>query len=83
MGYRELEAGTKVTAIIRDNEMVDSITEGDDAFVVLETTPFYAESGGQAGDHGTIACAGAVFEVTNTVKSPGGVSAWVPSKAAS
>ena len=74
VGYRELEAGTKVTAIIRDNEMVDSITEGDDAFVVLETTPFYAESGGQAGDHGTIACAGAVFEVTNTVKSPGGVS---------
>ncbi|MCI8553811.1 MAG: alanine--tRNA ligase [Clostridiales bacterium] len=74
VGYEELITDTRITAIIRGNEMADSVAEGEEAFLVLETTPFYAESGGQAGDRGLLTCGESAFEVNNTFKTSGGVS---------
>ena len=74
VGYQTMEADAVIQAIIRGGELADSLSEGEEAYIVMDTTPFYAESGGQVGDVGHIRCDGAVFEVTNTVKSPAGVS---------
>lgn len=73
VGYETLQTTAKVTAIIKDNDMADTVSEGEEAIVVLDTTPFYAESGGQVGDIGTLTGDDGVFAVTNTVKSPMGV----------
>ena len=73
VGYETLRTETKVTAIIKDNDMADSVAEGEEAYVVLETVPFYAESGGQVGDVGAVTCEDASFAVRDTVKSAGGV----------
>lgn len=71
VGYRELTAETKILALLKDGQLVGSADEGDDAAVVIETTPFYAESGGQVGDKGTIESGNGdnVFEVLDTKKS--------------
>ena len=74
VGYERMECEAAVKAVIKGNELADSVAEGEEAYLVLDVTPFYAESGGQVGDIGTIAAEGAVFEVANTVKSPSGVS---------
>ena len=74
VGYERMECETAVKAVIKGNELADSVAEGEEAYLVLDVTPFYAESGGQVGDIGTIAAEGAVFKVANTVKSPSGVS---------
>ncbi len=74
VGYERMECETAVKAVIKGNELADSVAEGEEAYLVLDVTPFYAESGGQVGDIGTITAEGAVFEVANTVKSPSGVS---------
>ena len=74
VGYERKECETAVKAVIKGNELADSVAEGEEAYLVLDVTPFYAESGGQVGDIGTITAEGAVFEVANTVKSPSGVS---------
>ena len=58
----------KVTALYRDGSAVDRIAAGEAAIVVLARTPFYAESGGQAGDAGELHAAGAVFSVHDTQK---------------
>ena len=62
----------KVTAIVRDNEFIESLNEGE-AAVVLDVTPFYAESGGQSGDTGIINNDEASFTVSDTIKSQNGV----------
>ena len=74
VGYERMECEAAVKAVIKGNELADSVAEGEEAYLVLDVTPFYAESGGQVGDIGTITAEGAVFEVANTVKSPSGVS---------
>jgi alanyl-tRNA synthetase len=68
-GYTEVHGNASVLEIIRDGDKVDTIIDGQQALVVLDKTPFYAESGGQVGDTGTLALAsGAVFTVTDTLK---------------
>ena len=54
VGYKSLTADSKILAMIKDGEVTDVCNEGDEVTVVLDVTPFYAESGGQVGDCGTI-----------------------------
>lgn len=75
VGYTQLEAQATVKALVRDNEPVDSITEGEEAIVVLDITPFYAESGGQVGDIGELSGEGGSFDVLDTFKGTNGVFA--------
>jgi len=70
-GYELLTEQCKISALVKEGGTVESITEGDSAVVVLDSTPFYAESGGQVGDVGTLQCGDAVFRVTNTIKQAG------------
>ncbi|MCR5041865.1 MAG: alanine--tRNA ligase [Clostridia bacterium] len=71
-GYEKLSGGAEVLAIVAGGERVEELTEGE-AALVLDTTPFYAESGGQKGDTGRIASAGFEFEVSDTVKTQSGL----------
>ena len=73
VGYEKMAAQAKVTAIIQDNALCETATEGEKAALVLDMTPFYAESGGQVGDVGEICTANGVFRVENTVKTHSGV----------
>jgi alanyl-tRNA synthetase len=54
LGYEDCEAEGKIVAIVRDGQLFDIIEAGDSATIVLDRTPFYAESGGQVGDTGTM-----------------------------
>ncbi len=67
-GYTRLEEPAKVVALYLDGVAVQSLTAGQNGIVVLNTTPFYAESGGQVGDQGSIASSSAVFAVEDTQK---------------
>ncbi len=67
-GYELLTLAGKVIAIYKDGSAVPAIKAGDTAVVVLDRTPFYAESGGQVGDRGQLACARGTFNVSDTQK---------------
>lgn len=69
LGYGQMETAAKVLAIIRGGERVQSATAGDEIALVLDRTAFYAESGGQVGDTGSIESADAMLEVRNTTKN--------------
>jgi len=68
VGYDELQATAKVLALYVDGTPVTELKAGQNGVVVLDTTPFYAESGGQVGDQGLLQTAGAKFEVEDTLK---------------
>lgn len=68
VGYERLEETGTVVALYRDGTPVDRIEEGQSGVVVLDTTPFYAESGGQVGDVGVLADQRMRFEVEDTQK---------------
>ncbi len=68
-GYEKVTDEAKVIALIRDGELCKEVSEGEEAVVILDSTPFYAESGGQVGDTGSISCAGGEFEVSDCRKS--------------
>ena len=72
VGYTDLEYTTKLLAMVKDGDAADICEEGDRVTVLLETTPFYAESGGQVGDKGIIESNGNVMEVLDTQKLTGG-----------
>jgi len=69
VGYDSLEDESTVIGIIVDGAQVDQADADQQALVVLDRTPFYAESGGQAGDTGQLIADGVVLNVTDTVKS--------------
>ena len=72
-GYDKTEiTSAKVVAIVAEDQMVDEIVSGMEAIVVLDTTPFYAEMGGQVADHGTITAEGMTYNVTDVQKNKGG-----------
>jgi alanyl-tRNA synthetase len=72
LGYDALDAGgLEVVALLRDGRPVDAIAAGEDAIVILDRTPFYAESGGQVGDAGALAEQGMRFLVDDTIKLAG------------
>ncbi|PCR42525.1 alanine--tRNA ligase [Klebsiella pneumoniae] len=67
-GYDHLELNGKVTALFIDGKAVDSVSAGQEAVVILDQTPFYAESGGQVGDKGELKGVGFSFAVSDTQK---------------
>ncbi|HPT49018.1 MAG TPA: alanine--tRNA ligase [Accumulibacter sp.] len=67
-GYETLDHGGKVLALYRDGSPVDSLQEGEIGVVVLDETPFYAESGGQVGDRGLLHGGQGIFAVEDTQK---------------
>ncbi|EAO0870431.1 alanine--tRNA ligase [Salmonella enterica] len=67
-GYDHLELNSKVTALFVDGKAVEAINAGQEAVVVLDQTPFYAESGGQVGDKGELKGVGFTFAVNDTQK---------------
>jgi alanyl-tRNA synthetase len=72
LGYQSTATDSaEVVAILVDGEAVDTLDGGQQGLVILERTPFYAESGGQMGDTGELRADGAVFEVSDTRKLAG------------
>ena len=71
VGYNTLETKTKILAIVKDGEIADLCSEGEEVSVVIAETPFYAESGGQVGDKGVITNGENVLKVTDTQKLGG------------
>ena len=70
-GYDATQGQGQIVAIYKDGEQVDEVVEGDEALIVLNQTPFYAESGGQIGDTGLFKNDTGIFEVQDTKKSGG------------
>ncbi|GGG83889.1 alanine--tRNA ligase [Paenibacillus radicis (ex Gao et al. 2016)] len=72
VGYNELVTESAITAIVIDDALVDLAGEGSKVLVLLDRTPFYAESGGQIGDRGTITGKGFELQVEDVTKAPHG-----------
>ncbi len=72
-GYTELESKSKILLMVREDAVVDTAVEGDRVEIVTESTPLYAESGGQAGDAGVIKTAGCSVAIDNTLADPSGL----------
>jgi len=68
VGYEQLEVTAKIVALYVDGTPVAALKQGQNGVVVLDTTPFYAESGGQVGDEGVLISGSARFEVGDTQK---------------
>jgi alanyl-tRNA synthetase len=73
VGYTHVEADARVVAIIRGGSLVDAAVAGDQAEIVLDTTPFYPEGGGQVGDNGNIRTPSGVFRVEDTQAAGGAI----------
>lgn len=71
LGYQATTAQAKVVALYKDGQAVEQLHEGDEGVVVLDRTPFYAESGGQIGDAGYLQAANVRFDVRDTTKTAG------------
>ncbi|MBU8905536.1 alanine--tRNA ligase [Desertibacillus haloalkaliphilus] len=72
VGYEQLTADAKVEVIVKDKQVVDVATAGDEIQVILNETPFYAESGGQVADKGTLKGQQVTAEVEDVQKAPNG-----------
>ncbi|WP_146230438.1 MULTISPECIES: alanine--tRNA ligase [Pseudomonas] len=71
LGYDTTEGQGKIIALYKDGQSVDQLGEGEEGVVVLDRTPFYAESGGQVGDSGYLQAGAARFDVRDTTKTGG------------
>jgi alanyl-tRNA synthetase len=72
LGYDRLAADNlRIVAILRDGRTVESLADGEEGMLILDRTPFYAESGGQVGDTGELVAGAARFAVRDTVKLAG------------
>jgi alanyl-tRNA synthetase len=67
-GYSQLEISGKITALYKDGTAINQLVEGDQGVVILDNTPFYAESGGQIGDCGELKATSGLFAVEDTQK---------------
>ncbi|MEA4892767.1 MAG: alanine--tRNA ligase [Peptococcaceae bacterium] len=72
VGYDCLEAKSKAAVMVREGELVDWANEGEEVYMIMETTPFYAESGGQVADIGRISGKDGHVDVGNVTKLPDG-----------
>lgn len=70
-GYTTTEGNATVVALYKDGQAVEQLAEGEQGVVILDTTPFYAESGGQVGDTGYLLAGSARFDVRDTTKTGG------------
>ncbi|MBF8757287.1 alanine--tRNA ligase [Pseudomonas guariconensis] len=71
LGYSATEGQGKVIALYKDGQAVEQLGEGEEGVVILDRTPFYAESGGQVGDTGYLQAGGVRFDVRDTTKTGG------------
>lgn len=71
VGYSATQASATIVALYKDGQSVASLSEGDEGVVILDQTPFYAESGGQVGDCGFLQAGAARFDVRDTTKTGG------------
>ena len=72
LGYESTSSPATITEIIKNGKLVDSITTGDEAIIVMSESPFYAESGGQVGDIGILKNNACEFNVSDTQKQASG-----------
>lgn len=72
IGYDYLQVDSTVEAIVKDGELKEEANEGDQVQLILKSTPFYAESGGQVADKGTITAQNITARVTDVSKAPNG-----------
>ncbi len=72
IGYQQLETDSNVLVIIKDGELADEANVGDEVKLILDVTPFYAESGGQIADQGTLVAAGVKVKIKDVQKAPNG-----------
>ena len=73
LGYERLSAEGRIVGMVTDGSVTEAAREGDRIRVVLDRTPFYAEGGGQIGDHGTIRTPSGTIQITDTKPGPGGI----------
>jgi alanyl-tRNA synthetase len=71
IGYTATRAVAKVIALYKDGQAVEQLSEGEEGVVILDQTPFYAESGGQIGDCGYLSAGAVRFDVRDTTKTGG------------
>ncbi|WP_425318137.1 alanine--tRNA ligase [Pseudomonas nitroreducens] len=71
LGYQGVSGAGEIVALFKDGKAVEQLNEGEEGVVVLDQTPFYAESGGQVGDSGYLQGAGVRFDVRDTTKAGG------------
>jgi alanyl-tRNA synthetase len=73
LGYSQLTTTSNLLYILKDNQLCNEASEGDDVTLILDATTFYAESGGQAGDIGIISTKDSEVEIIDCKKTPGGI----------
>ena len=73
LGYEMEQAEAVVTAIVKDGAEVSALNAGDSGAIIFNQTPFYGESGGQVGDHGSVRIGDSLFRVSDTQKKADGV----------
>lgn len=72
IGYDQLQSNAKVLVIVKDGKMVEEANAGEEVQIILDETPFYAESGGQIADEGTLEGEGVLVSVKDVQKAPNG-----------